>query len=168
MTCTTAFSTRCQWLAWAGLPLLLAAPAGAVPAFKDWTPGNPCYARTYDAKHLAAHPKQQLTHFALSASSLNPPLQKGEFEVTFSFRVKGHKEVYESEGICRGGPLTATCGVEADGGQFTMKADGDGLLLTITRIAVEGETDFSPDIGVGGDDRKVRLHLAAKSACRFY
>lgn len=165
MTCTTALIAR---LACTGLPLLLLAlPASAAPAFKDWKPGSPCFARVYDARHLAAHPKQQLTHFALTASKY-PSSVKGEFDVTFQFRVKGHGEAFEGEGICRGGPHTANCGVEGDGGHFTMKADGKGLLLTLAEVGVEGETEFSPVLGVAGDDdRVVRLRPAPASACRF-
>jgi hypothetical protein len=167
MTRHAPFTTRRLWLACAGLPLLLAMPAGAAAlAFKDWKPGAPCFARIYDAKHLAAHPKQLLTHFALSASRYASTV-KGEFLVDFSFRVRGHSEVFEGNGICHGGPYTATCGVEGDGGHFTMKADEDGLLLTLDDVGVEGETAFSPELGARSDDRLVRLRPASKSACRF-
>ena len=147
--------------------LTLLGPADAATTFRDWKPGNPCLARSCDAKHLSAHPEQRLTNFALSASGMSPALPKGEFEVTFRFKVRGQASVYQAEGICRGGSDKADCRVEGDGGQFTMKATGEGLLLTISRIAVEGDADFSPEIGVGGDDRLVRLKLAPKSACRF-
>jgi hypothetical protein len=159
---------RSLQLASAGVSLLLLAmPASAAASFKDWKPGAPCFARSYDAKHLAAHPKQRLTHFALSASSLGAPVPKGSFEITLSFRVKGGSEAYRSEAICHGGPSSATCGLEGDGGEFTMKSDGSSLVLTISRIMVEGEKVDSPEIGVGGDDRLVRLYPGPSSACRF-
>ena len=166
MTRHAPLTTRSLWLACAALPLLLAMPASAAPTFKDWKPGAPCFARSYDAKHLAAHPKQLLTHFALSASRYASTV-KDEFDVTFSFSVKGHSEVFEGEGICHGGPHTAKCSVEGDGGHFTMKADEDGLLLTLDEVGVEGETEFSPELGARSDDRLVRLHPASKDACRF-
>lgn len=149
------------------LPLLLAQPAGAAPAFDVWKPGATCFARSYDARHLASHPKQRLTRFALGAGGAGQARAKGTFGVTIGFQVRGRSARYEADASCRGGPRTARCTIEGDGGQFTMTADAAGLLLTVSRIAVEGETDFSPEIGVGGDDRLVRLHSAPASACRF-
>ena len=149
------------------LLVMLATPSGAAPFVAEWSPGSPCFARTYDAKHLAAHPRQRLTQFAVAASSEPGEVPKGEFVVTFSFRVKGGAELYWSDAYCRGDERSVQCSVEGDGGHFTMRKDGKGLLLTIDRVSVEGEKGFSPDVGVGGDDRLVRLYPSPKSACRF-
>jgi hypothetical protein len=145
----------------------LAVPAGAASFHEGWKGEAPCFARNYDAKHLAAHPRQRLTQFALRDSSLPDVNGPGQFEVTISFTVRGRKEVYEAEGICRDASSKVRCGIEGDGGSFTMQAEGPNLLLHITRIAVEGEQDFSPEIGVGGDDRVVRLYRSPARACNF-
>lgn len=151
----------------AGLLPALAAPAGAASFHDGWKGEAPCFARSYDAQHLAKHPRQRLTRFALRESRLPNVNGPGEFEVTFSFTVKGRKEVYEAECICRDAASLVHCTVEGDGGAFTLQAEGANLLVRIERIAVEGPDDFSPEIGVGGDDRVVRLHRSPARACRF-
>ena len=144
----------------------MAAPAAAASLFRDWQAGGPhCYARTYDAKHLAAHPRQLLTRFTLSDGPPGSTLEKGTLEVSLAFTVRGDKEVYGTLGICRDGGASLRCGVEGDGGSFTVTRDGKGLLLRIKRLAAEGEK-FSPDVAVNSDDKLVRLHPAPASACR--
>ena len=66
---------------------------------------------------------------------------------------------------CEDAAGTVHCQLEADGGRFTMRADGHNLLLTIERIEVEGPQDFSPDLAVGGDDRVVRLFPSPMKSC---
>ena len=144
----------------------MAAPAAAASLFRDWQAGGPhCYARTYDAKHLAAHPRQLLTSFTLSDGPPGATRAKGTLEISVSFTVRGRKEVYGTLGICRDGGASLRCGVEGDGGSFTVTRDGKGLLLRIRRLATEGET-FSPEVAVTSDDRLVRLHPAPASVCR--
>lgn len=145
----------------------LAAPAAAASVFRGWKPGAPCYARTYDAQHLASHPRQRLTHFALTASSLGAPVAPGAFELTFAFRLKGDPDVYQSEAICRETSGRVECGIEGDGGRFSLRPEESGLLLSIASMVVEGEGGISPDLAVGGDDRVVRLFTAPKSSCAF-
>ena len=144
----------------------MAAPAAAASLFRDWQAGGPhCYARSYDAKHLAAHPRQLLTSFTLSDGPPGSTLAKGTLEVSLAFTVRGHKEVFPTLGICRDGGASMRCDVESDGGSFTVTRDGKDLLLRIKRLSTEGET-FSPEVAVNSDDKVVRLHPAPASACR--
>lgn len=151
----------------AALPLVaMAAPAAAASLFRDWQAGGPhCYARTYDAKHLAAHPRQLLTSFTLSDGPPGSTLEKGTLELSLAFTVRDNKEVYGTLGICRDAGASLRCGVEGDGGSFTVTRDGKDLLLRIRRLAAEGQT-FSPEVAVTSDDRLVRLRPAPASACR--
>ena len=149
----------------AGLLPAVSIAAEAASFHDAWRGEKPCFTRSYGARHLAAHPKQRLTRFVLQENTLPGANGDGRFDVGFAFTVRGGKEVFEGQGICRDANRTATCGVEGDGGSFTMTADGSDLILHITRIAVEGERDFSPELGVGGDDRVVRLHRSPAKAC---
>lgn len=129
----------------------------------------PCYARSYDAEHLAAHPRQRLTGFALSESRLDHPSASGDFALTFAFTLKGVDDVYQAEAICTDSSgSTARCLVEGDGGDFALRAVAEGLMLTVgERLEVEGAASFSPDLAEGGDDRVVRLFPGPAEACAF-
>ena len=154
-----------------GAGLGLAMPASAASFYDTWIDGGagaPCYARVYDAAHLAAHPRQRLTRFVLRESSLGAPLKSDEFELTFAFNLKRVDDTYQSEAICRDAAVAVHCQVEGDGGDFTLRADPSGLLLTVGKfLQVEGSNSFSPDLAVGGDDRVIRLFRVPTEACRF-
>jgi len=148
--------------------LLLAPPAAAAGFEEQWKDGAPgCFARAYDAKHLAAHPRQRVTHIALGPSRLGAPTPPGAFEVTFSLVLKGDGGSYQSEGICRATAKAVTCDAEGDGGRFTIRPDGRNILIRIERLVLEGASDVTPDLAVGGDDRVLRLSPGPDSACRF-
>lgn len=142
-------------------------PAEAASFREAWTEaGSHCFARLYDSRHLASHPRQRLTRFSLSDSDGANPVDPGTFDVDFDFSIKGDSEVFGSVATCRDAPGAVHCVIEADGGEFTMRRDGPNLLLKISRMEVEGPEDFSPDLAVGGDDRVVRLFPSPRNACR--
>jgi hypothetical protein len=144
----------------------LSVPAEAATFHESWTASAvTCFARSYGSQHLASHPLQRLTQFSLRESTLGNPIRPGWFAVSLSFTLKGDPQLFQSEAFCEDAPGTVHCQVEADGGRFTMRADGPNLLLTIERIEVEGPQDFSPDLAVGGDDRVVRLFPSPMTSC---
>jgi hypothetical protein len=154
------------------LPLLLgivpslSLPAQAESFHENWAASAvTCFARSYDSRHLASHPLQRLTRFSVRESTLGNPNRPGWFTISLSFTLKGDPQVFQSEGFCEDASGMVHCHVEADGGRFTMRADGSGLLLNIERIEVEGPQDFSPDLGAGGDDRVVRLFPSPRTSC---
>ena len=149
-----------------GLALPLSAPAEAATFHEAWTAsGVTCFARSYDSQHLASHPLQRLTRFSMRESTLGNPVRPGWFALSLSFTLKGDTQHFQSEAFCEDAAGTVHCQLEADGGKFTMRADGDNLLLTIERIETEGPLDFSPDLAVGGDDRVVRLFPSPMKSC---
>lgn len=155
-------------LACAAALMVLQAAAVAAGPDETWKAGaQTCFAREYDRKHLAAHPRQRLTSFALGPSRWQPLAQPGSFAVVFRFRLKGDRNVYETGAICRQASSTSQCSVEADGGSFTMRTDDKGLLINITRMEVEGDLDFGPDLAQGGDDSTIRLFAAPMDFCRW-
>lgn len=162
-----AASTRSAFAASPLLICLVLSPsASAATVHEAWlASGVSCFARAYDSHHLASHPLQRLTRFSLRQSTLGNPVEPGSFAVSLSFTLKGDAEVFQSEAFCEDAPGTVHCVLEADGGRFTLRADGSGMLLNIERIEVEGPESFSPNLAVGGDDRTVRLHPAPRERC---
>jgi hypothetical protein len=122
---------------------------------------RPCYARTYDAKHLAAHPRQRLKSISLAAAG-----HGNEDELRYAFRLKSGTDHYTGLAVCRPRGKGAHCLVEGDGGDFSLAPAGGGLRLTVgQRWIVEGAHGFSPDLARGGDDRIVLLRRAQPAAC---
>lgn len=147
---------------------VLGAPAAAASFRDQWKAGAPgCFARAYDDQHLAAHPRQRVTRFALGPSRMIAPGETGRFEITFSLMLKGDSEVYEWQGICRAAAKAVHCGAEGDAGSFTIRPEGSNILVGIDSLVLEGEKGFTPDLGVGGDDRVLRLYPGPDSTCRF-
>ena len=149
----------------------------ALPAAADAATGNsfyaryiaaPCYARTYDAKHLAAHPTQRVTRFYVTDSGYDNPSTPTAFNAAFGFMLKGSGDIFESDANCdeiRGG---VHCQVEGDSGTFTLEASGDGLRLALgDHLTLEGNESFSPDLAVGGDDSVFLLYRSPPEACSF-
>jgi hypothetical protein len=128
---------------------------------------TPCYARTYDPKHLAAHPKQKVVHFFLTQSEwedMDPPKA---FNVHFGFRLKNSDDTFSSEAGCAAKGDGAICSAEGDGGQFSLSPRPDGLLVTVVgRLELEGMESFSPDLAQS-DDREFRLYPSPPGECGY-
>lgn len=125
-----------------------------------------CYSRDYDAAHLAAHPRQTVTHFHVGDAgaewrAVQPP---GRITIAFGFRVTGKPDLYSGVASCAPAGNAVSCEIEGDGGSFTVEPDGDDMRVVASRIEVEGERDFSPDLAQA-DNRVMVLHPAASAAC---
>jgi hypothetical protein len=179
----------------------LAALAAAVAQAQDGEKRSPlpehlplrteaCFGRVYDAKHLAAHPKQRVTSFHLArgfSSDLNaeeeplPPEQlldaDGEYShvlVTAYVRFRDRPGVFSNGLNClRGNDGSVRCGVDCDGGSFKLKAAGrDSVLLENEGFVVVGGCGASEDereqeefVRPGADDRVFRLDKKPVSVC---
>ena len=127
----------------------------------------PCYARTYTADHLAAHPKQKVTQFFLVRSDMDDGGPPKSFDVGFGFRLKGSSDVFAAEAGCVARGDGATCSVEGDGGGFSLAPRPDGLLVSVeNRLELEGMESFSPNL-YDSDDRAFRLYVSPPEACLF-
>lgn len=120
-----------------------------------------CYYRAYDADHLADHPDQLVTEFSLSH---NAEFQDTGAELTLLFGItKRDGNRYEGVGLCVGN----VCGVEGDGGGFTLNPHRDGLRLEIDPergMHAEGEAGF---IALEDSDDKVfLLYEASAKTCK--
>ena len=153
--------------------LVLAAPAAnAADSFyakfiAERDGATPCYARTYDAKHLADNPKQKVIHFFVTRSEAEHMAPPKTFDVAFGFRLKDSTDAFSSEAGCVAKGDGALCSAEGDGGQFRLTPREDGLLVTIVeRLELEGMESFSPNLA-DSDDRELRLYASLPDAC-FY
>jgi len=145
------------------------APAAeaATPSLRDdLTRDGACYARAYDAAHLASHPRQTVTKFYIGAAGpeWRATETPGHFNVAFGFRITGHRDLYSGIGICAPSGDDLACAVEGDGGEFTIARSGDGLRVGVQRLEVEGPNDFSPDLAQA-DNRVMLLPRAEVRAC---
>jgi hypothetical protein len=156
--------------------LILAAPAAGLAAdsfFQKYIAERdgaaPCYARTYDAEHLAANPKQRVRRIFVIHSDIDDLHPPKSFEVLFGFKLRGSKDSFTSEAGCSATRAGAECSVEGDGGTFKLSPDsGGGLLLTNDdRLQLEGSESFSPDLAKGGDDRLLILYPSPAEECSF-
>jgi hypothetical protein len=132
----------------------------------------PCYSRTYDETHLKAHPKQTVKRIVLGLNALKQtqePNTPANFELSFGFQRIGSEEWFAANAYCK--PSAAQevkCGLEGDGGMFTLKASKDGDLRLETGsygIMIEGEKGFAELSASKGDDRVFLLRLDCGETC---
>lgn len=148
-----------------------------------------CFGRSYDAAHLAAHPKQRVTSFYLSREfkedenlEFDPtPEQElkgndgeyGRVSVNAYVRFRDRKGVYTNGLSCgKGDDGKVHCGIDCDGGSFNLKASGQSLLLENQGFVVVGGCGASEDeqeneehVSPGTDDKVFRLDPKPVSAC---
>jgi hypothetical protein len=148
-----------------------------------------CFGRTYDAAHLAAHPKQRVTSFYLAREFKPDP--NLEFEQTSEQEMKDYDGANSSIGVSayvrfrdRKGVYTnglschkyennrVRCGVDCDGGSFNLKISGPSLLLENEGFVVVGGCGASEDeqeneehVSPGADDKVFRLDPKPAAAC---
>jgi hypothetical protein len=130
------------------------------------TAPSACYARVYDAAHLAAHPQQTVTRFFLGdpGEAWRATQSPDHFNLAFGFQVLDRQDIYSGVGICAPRGAGASCDIEGDGGSFAIEPNGEDLRIEVTRIEVEGPRDFSPDLALA-DNRVMVLRRAQTSEC---
>jgi hypothetical protein len=147
-----------------------------------------CFVRTYDAAHLAAHPKQKVRQMILLLGrETHPEATEGEgpmFTFSVGFRLKGEASRLESSGSCSsaretgGDEVSARigCGVDCDGGGLNLQLSNDSKSLRVEmeriRVYGPGERDSDDDeeamgreMSGGADDRVFRLDRASLRDC---
>ena len=142
---------------------------------------NSCYQRVYDEAHLKAHPQQRVAmiRFENFPDVYGPVGEDGKVyfdektgEVTFSiivaFRDHPHK-LYSNDGACypEGGKLR--CGIDCDGGSFTLSDAGktdimlhnEGFRVTVC----EGDDEATAWVDPEPDDKDFKLTRLPDSDC---
>ena len=123
------------------LALALAGGAGADPLLPSG-----CYARAYDAAHLAAHPAQIVERFTLALTyDAAFDATRAPLSVTLADQGRARAEgaggqtfeqtlyCYRADGQTTG---SIQCGVECDGGSFDVRLDGETLDLRTDYVMV--------------------------------
>ncbi len=149
-------------------------PVGEEGALKDILPPTPgehiCFARTYDATHLKAHPKQTVSHieFRLAYYRHDPDdgYPEGQRNYYFDLRAKrkGSDDMASTGGECNSNEGGIFCGVDCDGGGVLLKGDanavtlsfGDKWGISMTNECGGGEGS-GPDLLPGADDKEFKL-----------
>ena len=125
------------------VPVSLAHAADA-PTVGFVDAGKPfCYARSYDAAHMKAHPKQQVTGLAVSYipsvedNGEQVPMwttdAEGKTRIVYSIILTktGAGEELGNMGTCFAETAadTLTCQMDGDGGTFSLKKQADGKVM---------------------------------------
>ncbi|MCX7310951.1 MAG: hypothetical protein NTV56_04335 [Alphaproteobacteria bacterium] len=147
-----------------------------------------CFGRSYDAEHLARHPKQRVTRFHLfrdfsrDTNAEDPPMSLGEFKdsdgendnvaLSAYVRFRDKPGVYSNWLSCHRYERFVRCGVDCDGGGFKLRESGKSLSLENEGFVVIGgcgatydEQENSEHVRPGTDDRTFQLDLQPLAAC---
>jgi hypothetical protein len=133
--------------------------------------GTPCYARTYGAGHLQAHPDQRVTDIEIDMAKTDPDgnaITEDAIQLGFGLRVIGSAEWYMNVAICKSEGEAIECFLDGDGGRFSLSAADGGALQLKTGdygIVIEGSKDVVELPGNKGDDRVFVLKPADPKAC---
>lgn len=153
-----------------GMALAATGVAEAGPVFDRLTGSSvrtdPCFARAYDADHLARNPRQRVVRFHLVRARVDVADENRpqRFTVRVGFRLRNDRDVYETNAICTGNGTLADCSGEGDTGVFRLILAGEALRVEVERLEVEGGRGSSPDLA-RSDDRVFLLRPAAAAAC---
>ena len=163
---------RSVLIASAGFALCALAPAVAGD-YENWFAGKPggvaCYARSYDAAHMASHARQKVVEIELDFDAKNAESEgnrPSRFVAGLGVRLKGKKGWYTNSLYCNERALGGVdCSLEGDGGQLQLQPSGEGLELRPQgEISIEGD-DFISFGGKASDDNVFILKPAPQKVC---
>jgi len=153
--------------------MFAAAPAAKAPSYA-------CFARRYDAAHLAKHPLQKVTFMTLVVRAETLPEDR-DLNYSFQFDVgfRDRKGVFNSSGGCGHPAVTPDmpnalhlgCGVDCEGGGLTVAlADGDkAIVVKLDSIAIwdTGHPEAErTSLEGGADDHVFRLDRLKNDFCK--
>jgi hypothetical protein len=145
--------------------------------FADADGGRVCYARYYDAAHLAAHPRQTVRRIMVdydrrTHEDADPENTAAKFIAGIGFMLKHSGGWYTQELFCKIAGGYFDCYLDADGGSIRLIPDRDALRLQVIgggggtdSIVVEGAAGFGKFGAPGSDDRAFILPRADRKLC---
>jgi hypothetical protein len=124
--------------------------------------GDSCYARNYGAAHLAKHPEQRVTRFAVTPDFVSEaPLLALELRLGLRGTPGG---AFEAQAICENTGGSIYCAMEGDAGGFQIDpAKNRGILISVSSLGMsfENEGGFVTLERNSGDDRSFLLRPVA-------
>jgi hypothetical protein len=125
--------------------------------------GDSCYARSYGAVHLARHPAQRVTRFAVSPDFVT---DAPRLALELRLQMRGtHGGAFEAHAICENeGSDTLYCGMEGDAGGFQITPAKNGaILITVSSdgMSFENDSGFVTLERARGEDRSFILRPVA-------
>ncbi len=150
--------------------------AGAVSKPKAYA----CFARRYDAQHLAQHPLQKVSVMKLLITAEQVPENK---TLNYSFRLgvnfRNRPGNFDSSGDCdhlqaedaQAQGIDFGCGVDCDGGGISVKLAKDNASVIVKLDEIRIWKDNAPDdeaiheLKSGADDKVFRLDRADVNEC---
>jgi hypothetical protein len=140
-----------------------------------------CFVRTYDASHLAKHPRQKVGEMKLMVAAEPLPEDSGlSYSFRLSVKLRHHKGDFVSSGDCGHAEVSKikregiriSCGGDCGGGGMTigLAADDKSLLVKLDEIAIwraDKPDDESTQLELrgGADDRVFRLDRVSNEIC---
>ena len=138
-----------------------------------------CFVRSYDADHLARHPKQKVSAMKLLVTAEIPPDQQ---TTNYSFRLgvkyRHRPGDFDSSGDCghvvaedTGKEIRLGCSVDCDGGgiDVALSKDDKSAIIRLDRITVwqrnKPDDDAADALLAGADDKIFRLDRAEPREC---
>lgn len=128
-----------------------------------------CFARSYDAAHLASHPRQQVRRIAVLKPKEEPRKPEDNYpsyKLTFKIERRDGK-VFEKTAECSPDNYLYACTSEADANgsrEFYLSRAGENdIMLRDPRRVMEALFDAN----LGTDDKNFRLTQSDDGACRF-
>ena len=107
-----------------------------------------CYDRTYSDAHMKAHPGQKVTRMRLQIGLETGP-DSNEADLNgMDIWLRGEKKRRYAIPICRQGKPPLDCGMEADGGSFTLEETKDGVKLVNRNYLRADDPDGDEEDGV--------------------
>ncbi|MDB5560826.1 MAG: hypothetical protein JWN11_244 [Hyphomicrobiales bacterium] len=133
-----------------------------------------CYARHYDAPHLAGHPKQNVRDMTLFIDSSLDPDQGRQYSLAIGVKFRSVSKEFDVYGDCSSsvdGKKALTCGVTCDGGRIDVDT---GKANTVIVSIPDGARTWDPDsedeppaqAHFGADDTVFRLDRADLQQCQ--
>jgi hypothetical protein len=138
-----------------------------------------CFVRTYDAGHLAKHPRQKVAAMKLLVTAEHPPDEK---VTNYSFRLgvkyRHRPGNFDSSGSCNhfipedaGDEIRLGCGVDCDGGGLNVAVakDDKSAVIRLERVRIwqnnKPDDEAEHELVAGDDDKVFRLDRADNREC---
>jgi hypothetical protein len=151
----------------AALLILAALPAQAQSPRQTLFPTDgSCYLRQYSNRHLADHPNQLVTQIALG-----PEYGQAEADVLIlrvAVYARGSNERFTGSAYCENTGASLSCGLEGDGGRFSLSPGKKGALtMRVGRdpLGFEGSRGFLTFGGGVSDDETFLIPRVPADAC---